>query len=158
MEFYIVLRYKLWLDDESVKLFGLYIVEEVERIHQTRFEQRQRLRSGIWTRRRIHWRRRGISRTVFIIEAVEVFIKQRIYRQLKSQERNEQMVTKPCSDILKRKSHAGTGSQLDAELQDMNEVMQHKIKTWCSSSKRKTIKQARTYFQENVFVCRVHSL
>ena len=34
MEFYIVLRYKLWLDDESVKLFGLYIVEEVERIHQ----------------------------------------------------------------------------------------------------------------------------
>ena len=84
----------------------------------------------------VYWRQREISRTGYIAEALQDSIKQRIYSQSEPQERKE-MLTKPYSNILKRNSHAVSGGQVDAQVQDMNEVMVYQKKTRCSSSKGK---------------------
>ena len=48
------------------------------------------------------------------------------------------MLTKPCSDILKRNVLAVSGAQLDGEAQDMTEVKHYQKKIRCTSSKGKT--------------------
>ena len=59
----------------------------------TRVSQRRRFCSGYWSRRKIYWRQRDISRTGYIVEALHGSIKQRIYSQSESRERKEEMLT-----------------------------------------------------------------
>ena len=67
----------------------------------TRVSQRRRFGSGYWSRRKIYWRQRDISRTGYIVEA--------LHSKSESQGRKEEILTKPCSDVLKRNSHAFSG-------------------------------------------------
>ena len=76
---------------------------------RTRVSQRRRFGSGYWSRRRIYWRHRDISRSGYIVEALQGTIKQRINSQSESQERKEEMLTKPYPDILKRNGYAVSG-------------------------------------------------
>lgn len=98
---------------------GLVLFRKISRYTRTRVKQRRRLRSGYWTRRRIYWSRRNISRTEYIAEALQGSIKQRIYCLSESQERQEEMFTKPCSDTLMRNGLAVCGVQSDGEVHDM---------------------------------------
>ena len=116
---------------------GLLLFRKISGYTRTRVKQRRRLRSGYWTRRRIYWRRRNISRTEYIAEALQGSIKQRIYCLSESQERQEEMFTKPCSDTLMRNGLAVSGVQSDGEVHDMNEVILNQKKIRCSSSKGK---------------------
>ena len=76
---------------------------------RTRVSQRRRFGSGYWSRRRIYWRQRDISRSGYIVEALQGTIKVRIHRQSESQERKEEMLTKPYPDIVKRNDYAVSG-------------------------------------------------
>ena len=44
------------------------------------------------------------------------------------------MLIKPCSDILKRNTNAVSEGQVDAQVQDINEVIVYEKKNRCSSS------------------------
>ena len=103
----------------------------------TRVSQRRRFGSGYWSRRKIFWRQRDISRTEYIVEALHGSIKQRIYSKSESQERKEEMLTKPYPDIAKRKGYAVSGGKLEVEPKDLNEVMLYKKKNRCSTTKGK---------------------
>ena len=118
-----------------INILGLLLLRRVTGYTRTRNKQRRRLGSGYWTRRRVYWRRRKISRTAYIAEAVQGSIKQRIYSQAESQKRKEELLTIPCSDILKSDSQAVNKGEVDAQIQDMNEVMVCQEKTRRSSSK-----------------------
>ena len=87
---------------------GLLLLRRTTGSTRSRNNQRRRLGSGYWTRRKVYWRRREISRTGYIAEALQDSIKQRIYSQSEPQERKE-MLTKPYSNILKMNSHAVSG-------------------------------------------------
>ena len=104
---------------------------------RTRVSQRRRFGSGYWSRRRIYWRHRDISRSGYIVEALQGTIKQRINSQSESQERKEEMLTKPYPDIVKRNGYAVSGGQSENVVKDLNEVMLYKEKNRCSSSKGK---------------------
>ena len=104
---------------------------------RTRVSQRRRFGSGCWSRRRIYWRQRQISRSVYIVEALQGSIKQRICSEPESQERKEEMLTKSYPDMVKRNDYYVSRGQLEAELKDMNEVMLYKKKNRCSSDKGK---------------------
>ena len=104
---------------------------------RTRALQRRKFVSGYWTRRRIYWRRRAISRTGYIDEAIQASMKQLIDSESESLERKEEMLTKPCQDILKRNGYALSGGKLDADLQNLNKVMLYQKKIRCSSIKGK---------------------
>ena len=114
-----------------IRYMGLLLFRKISGYTRTRVKQRRRLRSGYWTRRRIFWRRRNISRTAYIAEALQGSIKQRIYCLSESQERQEEMFTKPCPDTLVRNGLAVSGAQSDGEVNDMNEVIlnQKKIRS-----------------------------
>ena len=116
---------------------GLLLFRKRSGYTRTREKQRRRLRSGYWTRRRIYWRRRNISRTGYIAEALQCSIKQRIYCLSDSQERQEEVFTKPCPDILMRNGLAVSGVQSDGEVHDMNEVILNPKKIRRSTSKGK---------------------
>ena len=103
----------------------------------TRVSRRRRFGSGYWSRRRIYWRHRAISRTVYIVEALQGSIKQRRYSETESQERKEEMSTELYTDIVKRNDYSVSGGRLEAELKDQNEVMLHKKKNRCSSGNGK---------------------
>ena len=103
----------------------------------TRVSRRRRFGSGYWSRRKIYWRQRDISRTGYIVEALNGSIKQRILSKPESQERREEMLTKPYPDIVTRNGYAGSGGQLEVEPKDVNEVMLYKKKNRCSTSKGK---------------------
>ena len=92
----------------------------------TRVSQRRRFGSGCWSRRKIYWRQRDISRTGYIVEALHGSIKQGIYSKSESQERKEEILTKPYPDIVKRNGYAATGGQLEVEPKDLNKVMLYK--------------------------------
>ena len=119
-----------------ITYLGLLMLRRTTKYTRTRVKQRRRLGSGYWTRRRVYWRRREISRTAYIAEALQSSIKQRINSQSELQKRKEEMLTKPCSDIMKRNGHAVNGAQLEGEVLDGNELMLSHKKTRCSSSKR----------------------
>ena len=74
---------------------------------------------------------------MYIAEALQGSIKQRIYSQSESQRKNEEMSTKPCSDIMNRNGHAVNGAQIDGEVKDGNKLMLSRRKTRCSSSRGK---------------------
>ena len=104
----------------------------------TRVSQRRRFGSGYWSRRRIYWRQRDISRSGYIVEALQGTIKLRIHRQSESQERKEEMLTKPYPDVVKRNGYAVSGGQSEDDVKDLNEVMLYKEKNRCSASKGKS--------------------
>ena len=116
---------------------GLLLFRKISGYTRTRVKQRRMLRSRYWTRRRIYWRRRNISRTEYIAEALQGSIKQRIYCLSESQERQEEMFTKPCSDTLMRNGLAVSEVQSDGKVHHMNEVILNQKKIRCSSSKGK---------------------
>ena len=64
------------------------------------------------------------------------------------------MLSNSCSDILKRNSHAVTRTELDDELQDINDVMKQKKKQKGSSdgAKRCLKKRGRSYKKEFSFM------
>ena len=131
----LLIRYGLIITLTSY--LGLLLFRKISRYTRTREKQRRRLRSGYWTRRRIYWRRRNISRTGYIAEALQCSIKQRIYCLSDSQERQEEVFTKPCPDILMRNGLAVSGVQSDGEVHDMNEVILNPKKIRRSTSKGK---------------------
>ena len=89
----------------------------------TRVSQRRRFGSGYWSRRRIYWRQRDISRSGYIVEALQGTIKVRIHRQSESQERKEEMLTKTYPDVVKRNGYAVSGGLSEDDVKDLNEVM-----------------------------------
>ena len=99
--------------------FGLILLRRMRGCTKTRVKHRRRLGSGYWTRRKIYWRRRKISRTAYIAEALQCSTNQRIYSLPESQERRKVMLTKPYSDIMKRNGHAVSRAQLDGECFEM---------------------------------------
>ena len=99
--------------------FGLILLRRMRGYTKTRVKHRRRLGSGYWTRRKIYWRRRKISRTAYIAEALQCSTNQRIYSLPESQERRKVMLTKPYSDIMKRNGHAVSRAQLDGECFEM---------------------------------------
>ena len=104
----------------------------------TRVLQRRRFGSGYWSRRRIYWRQRDISRTGYIVEALQGSMKQRIYSKSESQGRKVEMLTKLYPDIAKRNGYAVSGGQLEVEMKDLNEVMLYEKKKRCFSGKGKS--------------------
>ena len=59
--------------------FGLILLRRMRGYTKTRGKHRRRLGSGYWTRRKIYWRRRKISRTAYIADALQCSTNQRIY-------------------------------------------------------------------------------
>ena len=116
---------------------GLLLFRKISGYTRTRVKQRRRLSSGYGTRRRIYWRERNISRTEYIAEALQCSIKQRIYCLSDSKERQEEVFTKPCPDILMRNGLAVSGVQSDGEVHDMNEVILNQKMIRCSPSEGK---------------------
>ena len=76
---------------------------------RTRVSQRRRFGSVYWSRRRIYWRQRQISRSGYIDEALQGTIKQQMYSEPASQERKEEMLTKSYPDKVKRNGYAVSG-------------------------------------------------
>ena len=142
----------------TISLISYLIILLLRRIRQyyteAKVRQRRRWSSGYWSRRRIYWRRRGISRTEYISEAIQFSIKHRIYCKPESHRRKEVMLSNSCSDILKRNSHAVTRTELVDELQDINDVMKQKKKQKGSSdgAKRSLKKRGRSYKKEFSFM------
>merc|ERR1711888_364958 len=135
----------------TISLISYLIILLLRRIRryytEAKVAQRRRFRSGYWSRRRIYWRRRGISRTEYISEAIQCSIQHRIYCEPESHRRKEAMLSNSCSDIFKRNSHAVSRTELDDELQDINDVMQQKKKQKGSSDgdKRSLKKRGLSY-------------
>ena len=84
----------------TISLISYLIILLLRRIRRYYIEakvaQRRRLRSGYWSRRRIYWRRRGISRTEYISEAIQCSIQHRIYCEPESHRRKEVMLSNSC--------------------------------------------------------------
>ena len=87
---------KLCDDDYFHKLYGILLWRRIRKYYtSTRVSQRRRFGSVYWSRRKIYWRQRDISRTGYIVEALHGSIKQGIYSKSESQERKEEILTKP---------------------------------------------------------------
>ena len=60
---------------------GLLLLMRITGNTRTGNKQRRRLGSGYWTRRRVYWWRKEISRTAYIAEAIQGSMRRRLYRQ-----------------------------------------------------------------------------
>ena len=95
---FLIINYGLMIS--LINNLGLLLLRRVTGYTRTRKKQRRRLGSGYWTRRRVYWRRRKISRTAYIAEAVQGSIKQRIYSQAESQKRKEELAQMKLQMVL----------------------------------------------------------